>query len=129
MSLPTQVIDRLFTRLAATYGAAWDRSVGQAPINDVKSAWAHELQGFSSQLEAVAWGLENLPEQVPNVIQFRNLCRRAPAPDVPRLPEPPPNVERVREELAKLGAVRQQLTAGARRDTEWAHRIVGRSKA
>lgn len=129
MSLSTQVIDRLFSRMAATYGAAWDRSLGQAPINDVKSAWGHELQGFAGQLEAIAWALENLPEAVPNVIQFRNLCRRAPAPDVPRLPEPVANPERMREEIAKLGPVRQQLSTGGRPNTEWAHRIVGRAKS
>ncbi len=27
----------------------------------------------------VAWALENLPERCPNVIEFRNLCRQAPA--------------------------------------------------
>lgn len=129
MSLSIQVIDRLFSRMAATYGAAWNRSFGQTPINDVKSAWAHELQGFDRQLEAIAWALENLPEQVPNIIQFRNLCRRAPAPNVPRLPEPKADPARVREELAKLGGVREAIVASPRANTAWAHAIVERAKA
>ena len=129
MSFPTVALDRLFARLTATYGAAWDRSLGQAPINDVKALWAHELQGFSSHLDAVAWALENLPERCPNVIEFRNLCRRAPEPERPRLEEPRANLERIREELAKLGPVRQAMTGGGRPNTDWAHRIVGRSKA
>ena len=44
MTIAVEAIDRLFQRLAATYGAAWDRSLGQAPIADVKTAWAHEMQ-------------------------------------------------------------------------------------
>lgn len=129
MSLPTNVVDRLFTRLAATYGAAWDRSVGQAPIVDVKTAWGHELQGFSGQLAAMAWALENLPERCPNVIEFRNLCRRAPAADVPRLPEPKADPQRVRDELEKLGDMRQAIRAQPRANTAWAHAIVDRAKA
>ena len=127
MSMPTQVIDRLFSRLAATYGAGWDRSLGQAPITDVKTAWAHELQGFAKDLGSVAWAIENLPERCPNVIEFRNLCRKAPVPDAPRLPEPAPNPERLREELAKLQPI---LDAARKVNSDdrlsWARRIVSR---
>lgn len=125
MSLPVKAIDRLFERLSATYGAAWTRQWVDVPINDVKSAWAHELQGFASQLEAVAWALENLPERCPNVIEFRNLCRRAPMPDVPRLPEPKADPERLKQELSKLGELRKQAVAQSFVDHKaWARRIV-----
>jgi hypothetical protein len=128
MSIPPNVIDRIFQRMAATYGAAWDRHIGLAPICDVKSAWAHELQGFGGHIEAIAWALENLPETVPNVIQFRNLARRAPLPDLQRLPEPKPDPRRVAEELAKLGGLREKIAAAPlHRNIEWAHRIVGRA--
>lgn len=127
MSLPTQVIDRLFSRLAATYGAGWDRSLGQTPLSDVKTAWAHELQGFTARLESIAWALENLPERCPNVIEFRNLCRRAPAPEAPALPEPPANPQRLREELAKLQPI---LEAAAKANSDdrlcWARAIVSK---
>lgn len=126
MSLPTQVIDRLFTRLAATYGAAWDRSLGQAPIGDVKSAWAHELQGFAGQLEALAWVLENLPERCPNVIEFRNLARKAPAPEAPRLPEPKADPARMAAEMEKWEVVRAAPRATR---TDWAHRILAKHAA
>ena len=127
MSIPVQAIDRLFQRMSATYGAGWDRSMGSAPIADVKTAWAYELGGFSSNLQAVAWALENLPERCPNVIEFRNLCRRAPAPDVPRLPEPAADPIRLKAELEKLRPVLEQ----ARKDNSddrlaWARRIVSR---
>lgn len=130
MSLPTAAVDRLFARLAATYGAAWDRALGSAPLSDVKSAWAHELAGFATRLTDVAWALENLPDFVPNVIQFRNLCRKAPAPELPRLPEPEASPERLRVELAKLADVRKAARAGGDADPRaWARRIVARAEA
>lgn len=127
MSLPLQAVDRLFQRLAATYGASWDRSLGQSPIGDVKSAWSHELAGFCNRLDALAWALEHLPERCPNVIEFRNIARKAPDPEVPRLPEPPADPERIKRELAKLAPILAQ----ARKDNgddrlAWARRIVSR---
>ena len=88
MSLPAEVIDRLFSRLNAVYGAAWDRQMGNAPLADVKSVWGHELAGFSDKLGMLAWALDNLPERCPNVIEFKHLARRAPVPETARLPEP-----------------------------------------
>ena len=126
MSLPMQAVDRLFLRLGATYGAEWERMWEGQPISAVKTAWAHELAGFATRLSDVAWALENLPERVPNVIAFRNLCRQSPAQPVPRLPEPPADPERVRAELAKLGT----LTATpSRSNTEWADIVLARAEA
>lgn len=127
MTLPIKAVDRLFERLGATYGEQWNRQWVNIPINDVKSAWGHELSGFAGQLEAIAWGLENLPERCPNVIEFRNLCRRAPAPELPRLPEPKADPERVRRELSKLGRIKQQvLTIKTLDSKEWARRLIAR---
>lgn len=102
MTLPIKAIDRLFERMAATYGAQWTRMWATVPISDVKTAWAHELAGYAGRLDALAWVLENLPERCPNVIEFRNLCRLAPTPERPRLPEPAADPQRVAAELAKL---------------------------
>lgn len=131
MSITVKVIDRLFERMAATYGAQWSRQWDGVPIGDVKTAWAHELTGFAQRLEAIAWALENLPERCPNAIEFRNLCRNAPAPAAKPLPTPPANPERLRAELAKLGH-----NPKAPRDTDasvdpkgWAKRIVARHDA
>lgn len=129
MSLPTAAIDRIFQRMSATYGAAWDRSLGNAPIMDVKTVWAHELQGFAGRLTAVAWALENLPESVPNPIQFRNLARRAPETETPRLPEPKADPARVREELSKLVPIIEEARNKVGDDRiGWAHRIVARAE-
>jgi hypothetical protein len=130
MTLPIKAVDRLFERLGATYGEQWNRQWVNIPINDVKSAWGHELSGFGGQLEAIAWGLENLPERCPNVIEFRNLCRRAPAPELPRLPEPKADPERVRRELSKLGQIKQQVLSVKTLDSkEWARRLIARHEA
>lgn len=101
--------------------------MGSVPINDVKTAWGHELHGFAGRLEAIAWALENLPERCPNVIEFRNLCRKAPEPEEKKLPEPAINPERLRSELAKLiPAVQAARKAAANDGLAWARRIVGR---
>ena len=123
MSLPPQAIDRLFQRLSATYGAAWTRQWADVPMADVKAAWAHELATFATSLHRIAWALENLPPRCPNAVEFKALCRQAPAPEVPRLPEPKADPERVKAELAKLASV----PAAQRQDPKaWAQRIMAR---
>lgn len=129
MSLPTKAIDRLFERLAATYGSSWTRQWADVPMSDAKSAWAHELGGYANRLEALAWALENLPERCPNVIEFRNICRRAPAPEAPALPQPKTDPARLRAELAKLGELRTKTVANPQHHKQWAHRIIARSEA
>ena len=131
MSLPIVAIDRLFARLHATYGAAWDRAMGSVPVADAKAAWAHELGGFAGRLQDVAWALEHLPERCPNVIEFRNLCRLAPAAEVAQLPAPPADPERIRAEMAKLGQMARQSLAvgGGAANRNWAKRILERVAA
>jgi hypothetical protein len=130
MSLSNQAIDRLFTRLGATYGAQWDKSLGNAPVNEVKTLWAHELAPFASILHRVAWALENLPARCPNVIEFKQLCRQAPAPEVPALPEPKADPERLKRELSKLGEVKAKLKSDSKVDHKaWAKKILVRYTA
>ena len=128
MSLPVKAVDRIFACLGATYGAAWDRAMGSAPLADVKTVWAHELAGFAPHLQSIAWALENLPERCPNVIEFRNLCRQAPRAAEPQLPAPQADPERLRAELAKLADVRNAAVepVGAK---GWARRILARVEA
>ena len=88
---PLTPLERVFKRLAATYGAAWDRALGQAPLMDVMTVWSHELDGLMqsrNSMLAIAWALDNLPERCPNVIEFKHLCRAAPSSDVPRIDPP-----------------------------------------
>lgn len=124
MELPIDVVNRIFVRLSSTYGAEFGRMWEGQPMVNVKAAWAHELGGFAGQLECIAWALENLPEQPPNAIRFRNLCRQAPAPKAKGLPPPPPaNPRRVAAELSKLRGILADKTAPGH-GKDWAHRIV-----
>lgn len=126
MSLPLAAIDRLFDRLAATYGRSfWSIYEGVEP-GAVKTAWAHELSGFAGNLHALAWALENLPERAPNVIEFRNLARKAPATEAPRLPDAKADPQRVRNELAKLGEIRRDMPTRKAVNSDWAHRIIAK---
>jgi hypothetical protein len=81
MSLPDKVLERLFKRLSATYGAEFINKWDNVSMSDVKTAWAHELSSFADNLTAIGWALENLPERCPNAIEFKKLCRQAPKPD------------------------------------------------
>lgn len=106
MSLQLKAIDRLFDRLAATYGAAWVRQWDGVDAKAVKAMWAHELGWCEKSLEPIAWALENLPDKCPNLIVFKNLCLQAPAKTVPQLPAPKADPERLRLELEKLGQIK-----------------------
>jgi hypothetical protein len=104
MSIPTQAVDRLFERLAASYGAQWTRQWADVPIAEVKTAWSHELGIFRDNLKAIGWALENLPDRCPNLIEFKNLCKQAPRPEVKLLDAPKADGEVVDKELAKIAA-------------------------
>lgn len=120
-----EVIDRLFTRLAATYGADWNRQCGTSPMIDIKTAWGHELAGFITDLPAIAKALDNLPERCPNVIQFKSLCRASRTVSATLLlPEPKSNPAFIAQVIAKL-ADAPPKTDGR----EWARRIIARKEA
>jgi hypothetical protein len=124
--LPPDVVDQLFRRMVATYGRRfWAQWEGVEPA-DVKAVWARELGGYTDRPEVFTWAFENLPEQPPNAIEFRNLCRRAPPPVVKALPEPPADPERVRAELAKLQHILQPQDGDRR---AWARRALERADA
>lgn len=126
MGLRTKALEAIFQRMPAIYGASWDRMLGSAPINDIKTAWAHELAGFDNRLEDIAWAFEHLPEKCPNLIEFRNLCRQAPRVEAPQLEAPRADPERLKEELKKLG----QITSKPRpSDKDWARAIINRANA
>ena len=124
-----RAIDRLFERLSAVYGPAWERSLGATPVLEAKALWAHQLHAFADRLEAVVWALDELPETPPNVIQFRNLCRMAPAAATPRLPEPKADPARVAAELAKLGQLRTAAPAGPSHMKAWAYHLEAKDQA
>ena len=126
--MSAEAVDYVFRTLAASYGAEWDRSLGNAPIADVKTAWLDSLEPFTGNESAkrrILWALKNLPERVPNVRQFVALCRQAPASAAPQLPEPKADPARVAAELAKLAPVRKAASGGVDHKA-WARRILDR---
>ncbi|WP_298929174.1 hypothetical protein [uncultured Ramlibacter sp.] len=130
MSLPLQAVDRLFTRLTATYGRQFLDLYEGLDSNAIKTSWAHELSGYTTRLADVAWALENLPERAPNAIEFRNLCRKAPTTDTVALPAPPADPARIRSELEKLRPLIAAARAvGGNANLDWARRIVAKKDA
>lgn len=128
--MSAEAVDYVFRTLSATYGAEWDRSHGTAPIADVKTVWLQALEPFTANEAAkkrILWALKNLPDRAPNVRQFVVLCRLAPAPDTPLLPEPKADPERVKAELAKLGQVKAKPRMVDMKD--WARRLIARHAA
>lgn len=125
MSLPTKWTEALFTKLTLAYGRDFIGRWEGIDLSDVKTDWAHELAGFQHHPEAIAYALANLPVKAPTVIEFRALCRRAPAPVVPLLESPAASPERVAAELAKLGHIRKNRGAEVDRK-DWARALIAR---
>lgn len=101
----SELVNFVFSRLAAEYGSAWDRSLGNAPLSDVKTVWGEKLDGFTETPElkkCIMWALANLPDRCPNSIEFRNLCRQAPSEQPIALPLPKPNPEMAKLVMEKL---------------------------
>lgn len=104
-SMESKVIDAIFARLLGAYGKQFTDLYAQVDPAAVREAWARELRPYFGRKEAIAWALENLPDRCPTAPQFRNLCRQAPAPAAPRLPEPVADPGRMRREMAKLNEI------------------------
>lgn len=122
----TAAVDYVFRCLAAAYGSAWDRSLGAAPLADIKKIWCEDLSEFirsENSKRAILWALKNRPETVPNSIQFRNLCRHAPAVEASRIEAPKADPERIKVELAKLVPLRQAAPT-AHDPRAWARSIL-----
>jgi hypothetical protein len=121
-----EAVNRLFSRLADTYGEEWDRSLGKSLVSSAKSVWIHELSIFENSLERCAWALENLPNRAPNSIVFKNLCRSAPGQESKALPEPAADPVRMARELRKLGQIKTEQRATVSTAKDWAHRLKAR---
>lgn len=92
MSLPDAWVERIFHKLTVTYGAAFLRKYEGVSLEDVKADWAQTLAGFQQMPEAIRHGLEHLPsDKPPTVLEFRDACRKSPAPKLTALPGPPPD--------------------------------------
>jgi hypothetical protein len=123
-----QAVDYVFTQMAAAYGAAWDKSLGVAPLSDIKSRWLYELEPFRHSKKRIVWALAHLPKFAPNAMEFHQLCRQAPAPELLALPEPAADPARVAAELARLAPLCRSRASNTPTDPKaWAHKIMKRS--
>jgi hypothetical protein len=93
MSLPVAWVDRIFLKLTHNYGLEFlNRYKGQ-DMNDIKSDWCDQLQGYEKSPDSIVFALDNLPEKPPTAQVFKALCRQAPVREVPALPLPKVNPE------------------------------------
>lgn len=124
MSLPAAWVDRIFDKLALTYGRDFIGRYEGMDFNAVKSNWAFELAGFVTHPSAIAHVLANLPDRPPSVIEFRKIARAAPLPDLPRIEYSSAGKERVAAELAKLAPFLGRRPVSSAGNKDWAHRII-----
>lgn len=125
MSLPTKWVEALFTKLTLAYGREFLSRWEGIDLSDVKTDWGHELSGFERHPEAIAYALAHLPIKPPTVLEFRAICRMAPAPATPRLEAPVANAARRDAELDKLQHL-IRLAAGPMGGRGWAHKVLER---
>lgn len=122
-SLPEAWVTRIFDKLAVTYGAAWVRKWEGVDGEEVKANWGHELRGFQQSPHAIKHALEHLPPaEPPTVLQFRDLCLKAPQFNVAKLPAPKADPEVVAKALAAVKVEPHSTTR------EWAHRLREREQ-
>ena len=131
MSLPLPWIDKIFEKLTIVYGRDFIGRWEGLEISDVKTDWGHELSGFENWPDAISHALATLPpHKPPTVIEFRDIARKAPKRELLELPEPKPEPERLRKELAKLSTLRQSTQTSRTIDHKaWAKRLKGRHEA
>ena len=129
MSLPLSWIDAIFRKLTLVYGRDFMGRWEGLSASDVKTDWGHELAGFDRCPEAVKWALQNLPAgKPPTVIDFRDLCRKAPMPEVQRIPVPSANPEIVAAVMQRLQAARETALEPVDHKA-WAKRVIARNEA
>lgn len=119
-SLPEAWVERIWSTMRATYGAAFDRQWECPPgvqpeqhVADLKAVWGRELRGFQQNPKAIAHALDHLPTDFPpNLLQFAALCRRAPMFAQKQLPAPAANP-------AVVAKVLEAFRPGRRGPRDW----------
>lgn len=121
-ALPEQWVDRIFQKLAVTYGRDFLSRWEGLDIGAVKGDWGHELRGFQQSPDAIKHALEHLPhDKPPTVLEFRELCLKAPKYAPKALPAPKPDPAVVREVMGALKPAGEYDRLG------WAKRLLGRA--
>lgn len=122
MSLPAAWVDRIFQKLTVTYGRDFAGRWEGLSTDDVKADWADVLAGFVNSPDSIKHALETLPaDKPPTVLQFRDLCRKAPLKHLPALPAP--DIDPAMAQAVKAAA---KPIGGASDPLEWAHKLQER---
>lgn len=129
-SLPEQWVEQIFARLRATYGSAVDHQWAPSPGADatahalnLRAHWARELGAYANRGDAIAYALSHLPERPPNLVEFRNLCNRAPKPEQQALPQA--KADPARRDAVLAGLKRPSV----RSPLQWAYDLKAREEA
>jgi len=135
--LPESWTAKIFAELRNTYGVAFDRQwecpPGQDPADFARGLldhWAVELRAWGTDEKAYAlrWALDNLPPAPPNLVQFKQLVRGAPAPVVAALSYTP-NREKALAAMAKVATVVAGLAPGKSENSRrWAATLAERHR-
>lgn len=79
MSLPSNWVEPIFTKLTLIYGQQFLRRWQDLDLDAVKADWAHELDGLDKSPQRIAYALQNLPiDKPPTVLEFRSIAWKMP---------------------------------------------------
>lgn len=125
--VPPAAVEAVFAKLLLVYGAGrLNAAYRDQDIGTVKRHWAHELRGLNPS--DVAYGLTVLPPDfVPNVLQFKAACQRAPVEAFRAIAGPPASPERVKRALARFSELREALQRGGD-PKAWAWKLLRRGE-
>lgn len=119
MSFPLSWVDSLFNKFAVLYGNKFSSQYAGADMDEVRREWVRQLDGFERHKEALVYAVQHLPaDWPPTVLEFKELLRRAPAPEAPALPAPKADPARVAEALSQMARPEPQGPKA------WAHRLI-----
>ena len=103
--LPSAWIDRIFSKLMARYGRDFLGRYEGMDLSIVKADWSEEMAGMQSRPQAIKYALEHLPVKAPNVIEFKEICNRAPVRPLLALDSPKADQDVIDRAIAAMREV------------------------
>lgn len=68
------LLEAIFTKCGLVYGRDFLSRWEGLDLEEVKADWKRELGHLLSAPAAIKYGLENLPNKPPHVLEFRSIC-------------------------------------------------------
>lgn len=121
-------VEAAFARFAMVYGMdKLERFTRGLDISNLKATWAHELRGFT--VLDVFYAMEHLPQWgIPNLMEFKQACRRRPVPMPLLVRGPKADPLRQGACIAKLRELARELSNPGRA-TAWQKVLIERYEA